>query len=225
MNLKSTIALIILAAAVGVAIWQGASLAPKAGLAPPPEPPAKGKSAQTLPGIVPGEITALTVNVPGSAPVKFAATEPGKPLELPGNWPARRNEVEELVAAVTDVKSRFQPVPIGDDLKHYGLTKSQDPVVVEVVGKNGTHTLTFGEEPAEPGENPFVRPAFVRVDSEPEVLRLGPDVLPILRRKAEFYRKRQLFPDATRIKVADSAQRRRGDTAIYSRRRHYIDRG
>jgi hypothetical protein len=204
MNLKSTIVLIVLALGIGALIVFGASLAPKAGLAPPPEPPAKGKSAESLGTITPGEITSLTVNVPNAVPVKFTAAEPGKPLELPGNWPSRRNEVEELVAAVTGIKSRFQSVPIAEDLKPYGLAKSQDPVVVEVVGTNGKHTLTFGEAPVEPGENPFVRPAFVRVDEEPEVLRLGPDVLPILRRNAEFYRKRQLFPDATRIKVADS---------------------
>lgn len=204
MNLKSTVLLIVLALGIGALIWFGDSLAPKAGLAPQPEPPAKGKSAQALAEIVPGEITSLTVNVPNSGPVKFTAAEAGKPLELPGNWPARRNEIEELVAAITGIKSRFQPVPIDDDLKKYGLATSQEPVVVEIAAKGGNHTLTFGEAPAEAGENPFVRAAFVRVDQEPEVLRLGPDVLPILRRNAEFYRKRQLFPDATRIRVADS---------------------
>src|SRR5438552_13094803 len=155
MNLKSTIVLLVIALAIGVLIWQGANLAPKAGLAPLPEEPAKGKSTQSLAAIAPAEITALTVNVPGSAPVKFTAAEAGKPLELPGNWPARRNEVEELVAAVTGLKSRFQAVPIGDDLRLFGLTKSQEPVVVEVVAKAGTHTLTFGEAPVELGENPF----------------------------------------------------------------------
>jgi hypothetical protein len=206
MNLKSTILLVILALAIGVALWKGADLAPKAGLAPPPEEPAKGKSAQTLAGIAPAEITSIAVTAPGSAPVKFTAAEAGKPLELPGNWPARRNEIDELIATIAGIKSRFQPVPIGDDLKPFGLTKSEKPVVVEVVAKSGTHTLTFGEAPEQAGENPFVRPAFVRVDEEPEVLRLGPDVLPILRRNAEFYRKRQIFPDATRVKVADSAR-------------------
>src|SRR5436305_10137413 len=100
MNLKSTIVLVVLALGIGALILFGASLAPKAGLAPPPEPPAKGKSAQALAEITPSEITSLTVNVPNAGPVKFTAAEAGKPLELPGNWPARRDEVEELVAAV-----------------------------------------------------------------------------------------------------------------------------
>jgi hypothetical protein len=204
MNLKSTIALIILALGVGALIWFGGDLAPKAGLAPEPQPAAKGNSTQSLGAIAPNEITAITVNVPGAVPVKFTAPEAGKPLELPGNWPVRRNEVEELVATLTSLKSRFQPVPMSDDLKAYGVAKSQDPIVVEVVAKGSTHTLTFGEAPAAPGENPFVRPAFVRVDEQPEVLRLGPDVLPVLKRPAEFYRKRQLFPDTTRVKLADT---------------------
>jgi hypothetical protein len=206
MNLKSTIALLILAAGVGALIWFGGDLAPKAGLAPEPQPAAKGSSAQALAAIEPNQISAITVNVPGAGPVKFTAPEAGKPLELPGNWPVRRNEVEELVATLSGLKSRFQPVPIADNLKDFGIAKTQDPVVVEVVTKTGTHTLTFGEAPAKPGENPFVRPAFVRVDDQPEVLRLGPDVLPVLKRNAEFYRKRQLFPDSTRVKVAESTR-------------------
>lgn len=217
MNLKSTIALIILAAGVGVLVWKGADLAPKAGLAPEPLPEAKGKSAEALGAINPKDITSVGVTVPGSTPVFFGAAEAGKPLELPGNWPVRRNEVEELVGTLAGLKSRFQPVPLepNSDLKAYGLAPSQDPVVVTVGLKGKSHTLTFGEAPAQAGENPFTRAAFVRVDNEPEVLRLGPDVLPVLKRPAEFYRKRQLFPDATRVKVANSERDRGESTAQF----------
>src|SRR5262249_21127910 len=147
----------------------------------------------------------------------FGAPEAGKPLELPGNWPVRRNEVEELVGTLAGLKSRFQPVPLdaSGDLTPFGLAPGQDPVVVTVGLKGKAHTLTFGEEPARPGENPFTRPAFVRVDDQPEVLRLGPDVLPVLKRPAEFYRKRQLFPDASRMKVADSERMRSDSTAQF----------
>src|SRR5262245_10948235 len=208
MNLKTTIALIILAGGAGVLVWKGGELAPKVGLAPEPTPAAKGESVGALAGLTPEQVTAITVRAPGSAPVEFKSAGTGKPLELPGNWPVRRNEVAELVATVTGLKSRFQPVPLdpNDDLKQYGLAKSQDPVIVEVGTASGKHTLTVGEAPAQPGENPFTRPAFVRVDQQPEVLRLGPDVLPVLRRPADFYRKRQLFPDQERLKVADSSR-------------------
>ena len=217
MNLKTTIALLLLAAGVGVLVWKGSDLAPRAGLAPAPLPAAQGKSADVLAGIKPEAIKSVGVNAPGIAPVFFGAAEPGKPLELPGNWPVRRNEVEELVGTLAGLDSRFQPVPLDEkaDLKEFGLAPSQDPVVVQVELRDRKHTLTFGEAPARPGENPFTRPAFVRVDQEPEVLRLGPDVLPVLRRPAESYRKRQLFPDATRVKVADSERTRTDATATF----------
>src|SRR5829696_1269812 len=217
MNLKTTIALLLLAAGVGVLVWKGSDLAPRAGLAPEPLPAAQGKSGEALADIKPEDVKSVGVTVPGSAPVFFGAAEPGKPLELPGNWPVRRNEVEELVGTLAGLKSRFQPVPLAPDadLKNYGLAPSQDPVVVKVELKGKAHTLTFGEGAAEPGENPFTRPAFVRVDSEPEVLRLGPDVLPVLKRPAESYRKRQLFPDASRVKVAESEKNRSEATASF----------
>lgn len=219
MNLKTTIALLILAGGVGVLVWKGPSLAPRAGLAPEPLPEARGKSGEALGDIKREDITSVTVTVPGATPVYFKAAGPGKPLELPGNWPVRRNEVEELVGSLVSLKSRFQPVPLdaGGDLKSFGIAPSQDPVVVvvETTGKAKAHTLTFGEAPAKAGENPFTRPAYVRIDQEPEVLHLGPDVLPILKRPAEFYRKRQLFPDAARVKVADSERNRSDATAQF----------
>src|SRR3954462_15776885 len=160
MNLKTTIALLILAAGVGGLVWWGPNLAPKVGMAPEPTPAAQGSSAKALGTINLGDITSLEVTVPGVTPVKFTASGRGKPLELPGNWPVRRNEVEELVAVLSGLQSRFQAVPLEDpnDLKPYGLSASQNPVVVDVVTKGGTHTLTFGEAPAQPGENPFTRP-------------------------------------------------------------------
>src|SRR6476620_5091750 len=111
MNLKSTIALLILAAGVGMLVWKGSSLAPRAGLAPEPLPEARGKSAEALAEIKPEDVKSVGVTVPGATPVYFGAAEPGKPLELPCNWPVRRNEVEELVATLAGLKSRFQPVP------------------------------------------------------------------------------------------------------------------
>src|SRR6476469_2461459 len=135
MNLKTTIALLLLAAGVGVLVWKGSSLAPRAGLAPPPLPEAKGKSADALADIKRDDVTSVAVAVPGTAPVYFGAAAPGKPLELPGNWPVRRNEVEELVGVLAGLKSRFQPVPVGNDekgqtyLKPYGLAPTQDPVL------------------------------------------------------------------------------------------------
>jgi hypothetical protein len=212
MNLKSTIALLVLAGGVAALIWQGSTLAPKVGLAPEPNPPAAGSSASALAKLDRSAITAVTIRAPGTSPIEFKAAGPGQPLELPGNWPVRQNEVEELVATVTGLRSRFESTPIPvtkgptEDLAPFGLAPSQDQIVVTVQMTGATRTLTFGEAPVKPGENPFTRPAYVHVDQEFEVLRLGPDVLPVLRRPAEFYRKRQLFPDAERLKVTDTAK-------------------
>src|SRR5262245_733825 len=73
---------------------------------------------------------------------RIKVVRPGKPVELekgaggewslPGKWPVRPKEVEQLVAALTGLRSRFVPVPLGDppDLKSYGLDR--DALVVEV---------------------------------------------------------------------------------------------
>src|SRR6476646_2701626 len=144
MNLKTTIPLLILAGGAGVLVWKGPDLAPKVGMAPEPTPAAKGSSATALGTINPGDISSVTVTVPGSSPVYFGAAAPGKPLELPGNWPVRRNEVEELVAVLSGLQSRFQAVPLdaSGDLKPYGLAPGQDPVVVDVATKGGAVKLT-----------------------------------------------------------------------------------
>ena len=79
-------------------------------------PAAKGKSAEALADIKPEDVKSVDVTVPGSAArLSSGPPTPGKPLELPGNWPVRRNEVEELVGVLAGLKSRFQPVAIGNN--------------------------------------------------------------------------------------------------------------
>ncbi|MFO0851326.1 MAG: DUF4340 domain-containing protein [Gemmataceae bacterium] len=63
-------------------------------------------------------------------------------------------------------------------------------------------TLKFGRPLASAGEADFARPCYLRVDDLPEAVRLGPDVYPVLARPAEVYRRRQLFPDVERVKLA-----------------------
>src|SRR5205085_10255389 len=78
-------------------------------------------------------------------------------------------------------------------------------VGVKVTAAGKQYALKFGEPDLKPDESPFTRPAFVRVGDAHEVLRLGPDVMPVLRRPAEAYRRRQLFSDVERVKVAGGA--------------------
>jgi hypothetical protein len=130
---------------------------------------------------------------------------PGQTWALPGKWPTRRSEADDLVNAITSLHSRFELVPLkGDspDLHPFGLDESQKPVTVEI--EPGSHKLIFGEPEVSEG-SVFARPTYVRVDGKPEVVRLGPDILPILKRPREYYQRRQLFPNADRIKFADAS--------------------
>ena len=149
----------------GVLVAFGPDLAPRVGLAPEPVPEAKGKSADALTAINPGDITSISVVNPGQSPLFFGAAEPGKPLELPGNWPVRRNEVEELVAhprrAASRGSSRCRSMTRRATSSRIGLAPSQDPVVVEVVSQERHAHADVRRGPGHGGREP-VHPAGVR---------------------------------------------------------------
>ena len=110
--------------------------------------------------------------------------------------------------AAHQVRARFAPVPLTDksDLKSYGLTESSDPVSVQVKINDRTYNLLFGQpEPAQ-GENPFTQPTYLRIDERNELLRLGPDVMQVLRRTEQDYRLRQTFPEKARLRMTRSLQ-------------------
>jgi hypothetical protein len=121
----------------------------------------------------------------------------------PGNWPVRREEAEKLAKLVSDIRTRFQPVamPNDKDLKPFGLDASQKPVTLKVDGGSKTLTLVFGQPAVTANESAFSRPTYLRIDDQPELLRLGPDVFAGVTRPVEDYRRRQLFPDLHRVKV------------------------
>lgn len=200
MNWKSTIALLVLTAVAGVWLWKGDSWAPRT--APKSAPPDPATLAELEGDFTPASVTRIEVIPPGADPFVLERTEKG--WTQPGNWPLRNAEVDELVAALGALRTRFQPVslPTDADLTDFGLADAQKPVVVKVVAGGKPYTLKFGEPALKPGESPFTRPAYVRVNDGAEVLRLGPDVIPVLRRPAEAYRRRQLFSDIERVKFA-----------------------
>ncbi len=121
----------------------------------------------------------------------------------PGNWPVRQAEANELAAALADIRTRFLPIAIasGADLKPYGLDPSQKPVAIRLDAAAKTLTLTFGQAPAVAGDSAFGRATYLRLDDQPEVLRLGPDVYAAVTKPADAYRRRQLFPDVNRLKL------------------------
>jgi hypothetical protein len=200
MNWKSTLALVILAAGAGLWLWKGDAVAPR--LAPKAAPPDSPALAALEADFTPVAITRVEVAPPGGDAFVFEKGEKG--WAQPGNWPLRAAEVNELVEMLGTLRTRFQPVPLPEnpDLASYGLADAQKPVVVKVKAGGKDYALKFGEPELKPGEAPFTRPAYVRVGDAGEVLKLGPDVMPVLRRPADSYRRRQLFSDVERVKLA-----------------------
>lgn len=132
----------------------------------------------------------------------------GKGWSLEGSWPARTPEVQQIVDVVAGLSSRFEPIFASEQLKYtdYGLAREQNPVQVIVTTrgadrKEQSHTLLFGEPPNDPTGNPFTRPTYMRMDGQPEVIRLAPGVKAILNRPRSTYFKRQLFPEIERVKL------------------------
>jgi Domain of unknown function (DUF4340) len=204
MHLKTTITLLALAGICAVLFWKGPDIGRRLGMSAAPPPEGATISVAALEGIKPKDITRIEVSAPDIDSVELLAPAPGQPLALPGNWPARAPEVAELVNTVANLQTRFAPLAAGDDLTPYGLDPAQKPVRIELEAGGQKHTLLFGQPDAKPGENPFTLPTYLQVDGGSEIIRLGPDVLQSLRRPAEFYRKRQIFPEVTRLKVADN---------------------
>ncbi len=206
MHWKTTLALLVLVAAAAAWLWKGDEWAVAWHLREP-APSVEGSAtlAALEQHVAPGKLTRVELPSPDpGTPFAFepAADEAG--WKLPGNWPLRKPEVGKLVGLLANLRTRFQPVPAppGTDLAPFGLAAAQSPFVVKVTADGKPFTLAFGEPPAGPGDGAFSRPAYLRVNDFPEVLRLGPDVLPVLRRPLDAYRKRQLFPDADRVKLA-----------------------
>ncbi len=200
MNWKSTVVLVILAAGAGVWLWKGDTVAPDFGRrVTPPEPAAL---AALEADFTPDTVTRVEVLHTGGESLVLEKGEKG--WKQPGNWPLRVVEVNELVETLANLRTRFQPVALPEDadLATYGLAEAQKPLTVKVTAGGATYALKFGEPKASAGETTFTRSAFVRVNDAAEVLKLGPDVMPVLRRPAETYRRRQLFSNPERVKFA-----------------------
>ncbi len=198
MNWKTNLALVLLAVGAGAWLWKGDEWAPKLAPKAAPADPAPVLALET--DLAPGALTRVELAPPGAAPFAFDKTPGG--WQQAGNWPLRAQAVNELVEALGTLRTRFQPVPISSEkgLKEFGLDETQKPLVVKVKANGKEYTLLFGEAP-DSAEPAFARAAFVKLTSG-EVLKLGADVLPVLRRPAEAYRRKQLFAGAERVKLA-----------------------
>ncbi len=114
---------------------------------------------------------------------------------MPGNWPTRPAEVRGLLDTLAGLRSRFVPTPVEEGgFAEYGLDKPAVTVVLKTA--KGEHKLAFADDP-KPKDNKstrFDRATRLRVDDRPEVLRLGPGLVALLERPADYYQQRRLFP-------------------------------
>ena len=168
---------------------------------------AGGASWLTYNRLRPADLPAQAVSILGAdatpekvQKVEITRGEPRIVLErsggewtLPGKWPVRAPEADQLVSLLTTLRSRFAPISVGDaDLKKYGLATDQRPLTVKVTVDDKAHELVFGEKPDE--NNRFSRETYVRVDGAGQVIRLAPGLIASLDRPQEYYMQRRLFP-------------------------------
>ncbi len=218
MNWKSTIALVLLAGAAGAWFFQGDAWKPKLGLGPVHSEPTPSVAARSIDSLAPADITSIKVTFAAGDPLEINRADAKSPWKMPGNWPPRVPEVEELARTLGTLRARFHPEQLGEkpDLDKFGLAPNQKPIAVAVAFKKrdpdgkvleeGTLDLLFGEPPIPQGDTTFTRPAYVRIATkdQSEIVKLGPDVMPVIRRSADSYRRRQLFPSIERVKIAGS---------------------
>lgn len=191
MNVKTTLVLLVLVAAGGVAYWLAPDLSGRLGLAPAQPTAADAGTLRTLQDeLIPEKLE--RIDVQHGQRLVVLERGPGGEWTLPGKWPARKAEVEELIHRLTHLESRFVPIPFEDtaDLKRYGL--DQPPVTVTVRTAKSSHRLAFGEASDE--SDRFSRATYLRLDDKPEVLRLAPGLVAALDRPPDYYQQRRLFP-------------------------------
>jgi hypothetical protein len=192
MNLKTTLALIVLAGASVLLWWYGNPPLPRV-LERTPRPAAveeKG-TRDFLDSLHADKIQRFEIHAP-SGITEFTHKADGQ-WGLPGNWPVRRREVEDLVALLTSLRSRFGPQPIHDDKDLHAFGLDHPPVTVTIRSGGEEHTLAFGEQETDNLENRFSRDTYVRLDRNPEVVRLAPGLVAALDKPTDYYQERRLF--------------------------------
>src|SRR5262249_1838806 len=203
MNFRTTLVLLILVAAGGL-IWIAPTL--YHGIAPAPSRPPIEESVtlQFLQNdLTPDKIQRIRIRR-GSKEIDITKAKNGDWV-LPGSWPARNKEVEELVQLLSGLRSRFASTVLDNagDLKTYGLDKP--PVTVVIDCGSGEHSLAFAEESGE--TNHFSRPTYARLDDQMEIVPLAPGLITALDRPADYYQQRRLFPSERVVKETDSPEK------------------
>ncbi|MCI0681177.1 MAG: DUF4340 domain-containing protein [Gemmataceae bacterium] len=182
MHLKTTLFLVLLIAAGGGAYWYTN------------RSPAPAAQTSTTLKFLEEELQLANLNRVSLAKGKetrYTLERNGPEWSLPGKWPVRTQDVDQLVTILTTLRSRFTPVPVTEDtnLKDYGLDAGALTVTVKLGNKE--HTLKLGEQPDK--DNRFTRATFLRLDDQPEIVRLGPGIIAELDRPQELLQQCRLF--------------------------------
>jgi Domain of unknown function (DUF4340) len=195
MNLKTTFLLVLLVAA-GAAGWViYTAQTPTA---------AKSSTLRFLEeSLQPASLTRITLAKGNDT--RYTLERNGAEWSLPGRWPVRTQDVDHIVQVLTGLRSRFAPVPVAKDadLSEYGLGDGALTVKIKLGDKE--HTLVLGEQPDK--DNRFTRATFLRLDDQPEVVRLGPGIIAELDRPQEYLQQRRLFPPERVAKDEDSKEK------------------
>jgi hypothetical protein len=223
MNWKSTTALLLLAGAAGAWFFLGDTWKPRLGIGTAHTEPPASSANRALDMLTPDDITFIKVVFPSGEPLTVERADAKSPWKMPGNWPPRFPEVQELARTLGTLRSRFHPEVVGGEpnLSQYGLAPEQKPIAVTLKYRHRdasppterTLEMTLGEPTVPEGENAFTRSSFARIVSKGldgaetvEIIRLGPDVMPVVGRPVDSYRRRQLFPHVERVRILGGDQ-------------------
>src|SRR5580692_2516895 len=97
MNSKSTLALVSVALLAGAWLWKGDELGPKIGLKPSHAEPSTSSAAAVLDSLTPSTLSKIELVYEGGTPLVLERSGADSAWKLPGNWPPRKPEVDELV--------------------------------------------------------------------------------------------------------------------------------
>jgi hypothetical protein len=194
MNFKTTLVLLVLVAAVAALLLLGPAVTAWRGPGAPEPAAATGETLNVLEHeLTPDRLTRIEVDKGGRHLVLERAA--GGEWSLPGKWPTRQPEVEALVNLLTGLRSRFAPEPLSgppEVLKQYGLDRPEVTVTVTAGGKQ--YRLAFAEKDERDSGDRFARPTYLRLNDNPEVVRLGPGLVSALDKSVDYYQQRRLFP-------------------------------
>jgi hypothetical protein len=202
MNLKTTLALLVLVAVGGALVWLKPQLPGWLDPAPKAAPAADAGTRAEMASLRADRLRHIEVRR-GDRVTVLDRTPDG--WNMPGNWPTRTAEAQALAEAIAGLRSRFEPEPITSDadLAKKGLNPPALTLSVSTDAK--TNYLALGEEMV--GADQFARATYLRLDQRPEVVRLASGLIAQFDRPPDYYQQRRLFPGERVVKDADSAEK------------------